>query len=40
MPRPGERVALRRGGHTFFFIPVEYWAPIFVVLGVVFMFVK
>jgi hypothetical protein len=37
----GERVVFQSGGgHTFFFIPVEYWSAIFVVLGVVFLFVK
>lgn len=25
--------------HTFFFIPMQYWAFIFVVLGIIFMFV-
>jgi hypothetical protein len=39
-PQTGERVILKSGGgHTLFFIPIEYWAPIFVVLGVVFLFV-
>ncbi|MCI0459403.1 MAG: hypothetical protein L0Z62_20830 [Gemmataceae bacterium] len=40
-PATGERVVLHSGGgHTFFFIPVEYWAPICLVLGVIFLFVK
>jgi hypothetical protein len=30
---PGKR-------HSLFFIPMEYWGPIFVVAGVVFMFVN
>lgn len=28
------------GGHSFFFIPMEYWAAIFLVLGGIFLFVK
>jgi hypothetical protein len=24
------------GGHSFFFIPIEYWAPIFLVAGIFF----
>ena len=37
----GERVVLPSGGgHSLFFIPVEYWAPLLVVLGVVLLFVK
>jgi hypothetical protein len=35
----GERFAVQTGGgHTLFFIPMEYWAVIFVGLGVVFLF--
>ena len=37
-PETGKEVIVGRN-HTFFFIPVEYWAPILVVLGVVFLFV-
>jgi hypothetical protein len=37
----GERVVLSSGGgHSLFFIPMEYWAAIFLVLGVIFLFVK
>jgi hypothetical protein len=37
----GERVVLSSGGgHSLFFIPMEYWAPIFLVLGVIFLFIK
>jgi len=28
------------GGHTLFFIPMEYWAPILVVIGVIFAFTR
>jgi hypothetical protein len=32
---------LNRDGqqHTMFFIPVQYWSPIFAVLGIVFLFI-
>jgi hypothetical protein len=37
----GERVVLSSGGgNSFFFVPMEYWAAIFLVLGVVFLFIK
>jgi hypothetical protein len=37
----GERVVLSSGGgNSLFFIPMEYWAAIFVVLGVIFLFVN
>src|SRR5262245_41332068 len=40
-PDTRERVILTSGGgHSLFFIPMEYWAVIFLVLGVVFYFVK
>jgi hypothetical protein len=40
-PRTGEPAVMTPGGgHTLFFIPMEYWAPILLVLGVVFLFVK
>ena len=37
-PETGARVIVGRN-HTFFFIPVEYWPPILLVLGMVFSFV-
>lgn len=37
-PETGSEVIVGRE-HTFFFIPVEYWAPILLVLGLVFLFV-
>lgn len=37
-PETGSEVIVGRN-HTFFFIPVEYWAPILLVLGVAFFFV-
>lgn len=37
-PQTGAEVVVGRE-HTFFFIPVEYWAPIILVLGFVFLFV-
>jgi hypothetical protein len=38
-PNTGERVVLSTGGgHTLFFIPMEYWAAICLVAGVVFLF--
>jgi hypothetical protein len=37
----GERVVLSSGGgNSLFFVPMEYWAAIFLVLGVVFLFIK
>jgi hypothetical protein len=40
-PNTGERVVMKSGGgHSLFFIPVEYWALVFMVLGIVFLFVK
>jgi hypothetical protein len=40
-PATGQRVLLQSGGgHSLFFVPVQYWAPILVALGVVFLFVK
>ena len=38
-PETNQEVWLKRN-HSFFFIRMEYWGPIFVVLGVVFYFVK
>lgn len=38
-PRRGAEVIVDRE-HTFFFIPVEYWPPILLVLGFVLLFVK
>jgi hypothetical protein len=31
----GERVVLKQG-HSLFFVPIEWWGPIFIVLGVLF----
>jgi hypothetical protein len=40
-PKTGERVVLQPGSqHSLFFVPIEYWAALFVVLGVVFLFVN
>ena len=40
-PATGQRVLLQSGGgHTLFFIPVQYWAPILAAAGVIFLFVK
>jgi len=38
-PATNEQVILKRN-HAFFFIPMEYWGPILVVLRIVFLFVK
>ena len=39
-PKTGERVLFRKGGgHSLFFIPVEYWTYVFVALGIAFFFV-
>lgn len=39
-PETGETVPLLTGGgHELFFVPMEYWAHIFLVLGVVVLFV-
>ena len=39
-PQTGEVVRLQRqGGHTLFFIPMEWWGVIFGVLGFVLLFV-
>ena len=37
-PETGREVVVGRG-NTFFFIPMEYWAPILLVLGIIFLFV-
>jgi len=35
----GEKVILPTGRkHTFFFVPMEYWAPLFVVIGTIALF--
>jgi hypothetical protein len=34
----GEEIVMRPN-HSFFFIPVLYWAPILVILGIVFLFI-
>jgi hypothetical protein len=38
----GERVVLPAsgGGHTLFFVPMEYWAALFVVIGLVFLVIE
>ena len=39
-PKTGETVRVASGGgHSFFFVPVEYWLFVFFVLGIVFAFV-
>ena len=38
-PETGEEVTLKNN-HSFFFIPMKYWGPIFVVLGIVFLFAE
>jgi hypothetical protein len=35
-PATGQTVTLHNR-HTFFFIPVEWWAPVFIVAGIVFL---
>jgi hypothetical protein len=41
LPNTGERVVVQSGGgHSLFFIPMQYWAPLFVVLGIVGLFAK
>ena len=40
-PKTGERMLLTTGGgHTFFFIPMQYWGPIIVVFVIVMAFTK
>lgn len=40
-PKTGERMLFTTGGgHTFFFIPMQYWGPIIVVFGFVMAFNK
>jgi hypothetical protein len=39
-PQTGREVVVGRGTNTFFFIPMEYWAPIFIVIGIIFLFVR
>lgn len=40
-PHTGGRVVLEPGGgHTFFFIPVEYWAPLLAVIAIGFLVTK
>ncbi len=36
-PKTGDEVIVGRQ-HTFFFIPVEYWPPILLILGIIFLF--
>jgi hypothetical protein len=38
-PDTGKQVVFKQG-HMLFFIPLEYWGPILVVLGIIFLFVK
>ena len=41
-PRTGEQVIVRsgRGGHSLFFIPIEYWAMVCISFAVFMLFVK
>jgi len=39
-PQTGEIVILRSGGHSLFFIPMQFWAPVFLVLALIFLFVR
>jgi len=34
-PATGERVVLKQG-HSLFFVPIEWWGQIFIVLGILF----
>ncbi len=36
-PETGKKMIVR-GDHTLFFIPMEYWGPIFLILGFIFLF--
>ena len=38
-PETNEEVVLKND-HSLFFIPMQYWGPIFLVLGVIMLFVK
>lgn len=38
-PATKEQVVVKRN-HALFFIPMEYWGPILVVLGIIFFFVN
>ncbi|WP_406700690.1 hypothetical protein V5E97_18020 [Singulisphaera sp. Ch08] len=38
-PETGKEVVVGRN-NTFFFIPMEYWAPLLILLGFIFLFVK
>ena len=35
-PTTGQKVILRNP-HTFFFVPVQWWAPVFLIAGVIFI---
>lgn len=40
-PNTGEQVVLQiGGGNTLFFIPMQFWAPIAIVLGLIFLVSK
>ena len=40
-PKTGERMVLQTGGgHSLFFIPMQFWGPIILVLGIVLAFSK
>jgi hypothetical protein len=40
-PRTGERMVFTTGGgHTFFFVPMQFWGPIIVIFGIVMAFTK
>jgi hypothetical protein len=38
-PESGRQVVFK-SGHTLFFVPMEYWGPVLVVLGIIFLFVR
>lgn len=37
-PETNQEVMLKNN-HSLFFIPMEYWGPIFLVLGIIFLFI-
>ena len=36
----GEEVTIKDSAHSFFFIPVQFWGPIFVVIAIVYSIVN
>jgi hypothetical protein len=38
-PQTGQTFVLNPRSHALFFIPVEYWTPIFLLLGLILLFV-